>query len=356
MYFENFIDNAYDVVNKTHNLNKKATREIFHLKNEISTNCIENFCEKVEKKEFNGSVSGVDSGFVSKRMSFIDLVLIRTCGVVFSYENSVLSNAEYYPSAYSLPEPVMLKNGLEKDEEQQSISLERLKKEVGVSIDIIEKFKPNFLFIDGSIVPQYQDKPRNDSKINDDYESIITTFQKMYLSAEKNNCILISTIEDSRGTRFKQLLNDYLKEKKLNIDLSSSNDSSILDNLLLKGERTFAFKYTKSTSSHAILKDYANIWSENIYVFYLKASDFDSPLRVEFICKDKNKLKETADEIASIVYNISSLHKEYSYPSVLIEADLRARLNEDDISIVYDKLVDKLGPKMLLRRNNRPFK
>ena len=57
-----------------------------------------------------------------------------------------------------------------------------------------------------------------------------------------------------------------------------------------------------------------------------------------------------------MVYALSSLHKEYSYPSVLIEADLRAGLNETDISVVYDKLIDKLGPKIKMRRNSRPFK
>jgi hypothetical protein len=56
------------------------------------------------------------------------------------------------------------------------------------------------------------------------------------------------------------------------------------------------------------------------------------------------------------VFALSSLHKEYSYPSVLIEADLRAGLNETDISVVYDKLIDKLGPKVRMRRNSRPFK
>ena len=62
-----------------------------------------------------------------------------------------------------------------------------------------------------------------------------------------------------------------------------------------------------------------------------------------------------ADKISSIVFSLSSLHKEYSYPSVLIEADLRAKLTEQDISIVYDRLIGKLGPKINMRRNNRPF-
>jgi hypothetical protein len=77
-------------------------------------------------------------------------------------------------------------------------------------------------------------------------------------------------------------------------------------------------------------------------------------LRVEFICKDG--LKECADKISSVVYAISSLHKEYSYPSVLIDADMRAGLKPDEISIVYDRLIDRLGTKIRMRRNSRPFK
>jgi len=130
----------------------------------------------------------------------------------------------------------------------------------------------------------------------------------------------------------------------------------LLDHFLLEKERTFCFSYTKNISLHAILKDYQKDWAESIFVFYLRASNYDKPLRVEFICKDKNKIHEIADEIASITYSLSSLHREYSYPSVLIEADLRARLNEQDISMVYDKLIDKLGPRVMMRRNSRPFK
>ncbi len=356
MYFEDFIDKAHKSINFTHEFNARVINSLLYLKPTISPNSVENFVEKSNKIIFNGKIAGVDSGFVSKRMSFLDLVLIRTCGVIFEYENSILKNADYFPSPVIFPEPVLLKNGLEKDEEQQSISLERLKKEVELSIDIIEKYKPKYFFIDGSIVPQYQDKPRSDSKLTSDYTSIIDLFQKFYFIAEKNSTTLISTIEDSRGNRFKQLLVEHLKSEKLNSDLSNSSDSSILDYFLLNGERTFSFGYTKNSETHAILKDYLDEWSKNIYAFYLKTTDFDKPLRVEFICKDKNNLKNMANEISSIVYNLSSLYKEYAYPSILIEADLRARLNDRDISLVYEKLIDKLGPKMLLRRNSRPFK
>jgi len=355
MYFDNFIDAAHKSINLTTESNKASVSKILHLKKEPSPNNIENFVEISKKSSFSGLIAGVDSGFVSKRMSFLDLVLIRTSGVIFNFKNSVLETAEYFPTINIMPEPILLKNGLEKDEEQQSVSLERLKKEVSLSIEIIKKYKPKYFFIDGSIVPQYQDKPRADSFLTSDYESIISLFEKLYLTAEDNSTTLISTIEDSRGNRFKQILSDYLISKNVAVNLSNSADSSLLDYFLLKGERTFSFSYTKNISQHPVLKDYSPEWSKSIYTFYVKPSEFDKPLRVEFVCKDPSKLKEISQQISSIVYNLSSLYKEYAYPSILIEADMRARLNERDINLVYEKLIDKLGPKMLMRRNSRPF-
>ena len=354
MYFNDFLNDAFKTISDRDNSHKSISTKILPLKKELSPNKVENFVSKIEKKEFSCKIAGVDSGFVSRKLSSVEVALIRLGGVIFSYNNSVLENAEYFPSPVMLPEPVLLKSGLEKDEEQQSVSLERLRKEVSLSIEIIQKFKPRYLFIDGSIVPQYQDKPREGSKIKDDYNSIINLFQNFYKTAEENNCILISTIEDSRGTRFVQMLEQL--PNPITNNLNGLSDASLLDHFLLEKERTFCFSYTKNISLHAILKDYQKDWAESIFVFYLRASNYDKPLRVEFICKDKNKIHEIADEIASITYSLSSLHREYSYPSVLIEADLRARLNEQDISMVYDKLIDKLGPRVMMRRNSRPFK
>jgi len=364
MYLDNFLDKAYSVIEEKHSFHEKVSKKLFPLKNEPSPNGAEALVVGVKKGKPDGLVSGVDSGFASKKLSFIDLVLVRTAGVVFYFKGGALQKTEYFPSAFSFPEPLPLKLGLENDEQSQSVSFERLKQEIGLSIKIIEKFKPNFLFIDGSIVPQYQDKPRGDSKINEEYSSVVALFQHLYSVAEKNSCTLIACVEDSRGTRFRQILEEEvlpaqknLSVKSLAGELKDSFDASLLDYFLVEGERTFAFHYTKNTESHAILKDYNPAWSKNIFVFYLKASNFDKPIRVEFISKGSvSELKKKADEISSLVFALSSLHREYCFPSILIEADMRARLNEQDISVVYDKLIDKLGPKVRMRRNARPFK
>jgi hypothetical protein len=313
------------------------------------------------KEPVSGLVGGVDSGFAHKKLSFLDLVLIKTVGAIFSYDSGKVVKSEYFPSAFSLPEPRLLKSGLEKDEEQQSVSLIRLEEEINCAVGIIKKFKPAFLFIDGSIVPQFQDKPRKDSLINREYDSMVSLFQKFYAVAEENNCTLVACVEDSRGSRFLQLLKEEsLKNSSLrNIDFFNSVfDVSFLDYFLSPGERTFSFPYAGDSSSHAILKDFSKDWMNSVFVFYIKPNEFDKPLRVEFLCKkcnDSTELKKIADKVASLVFSLSSLHKEYSFPSVLIEADLRAGLSEQEINLVYQRLIDRLGPKIRMRRNNRPF-
>jgi len=357
--FNRFFEDAVLAVSKKHSVNESVSSKLAPLKKALSPNSIESIVVPVEKAVLSCSVAGVDSGFAHKKLSFLDLVLIKTAGVVFHYNKGVLSKSDYFPSAFSFPEPVLLKSGLEEDEQNQSVSLLRLQKEVGCSIEVIKKFKPKYLFIDGSIVPQYQDKPRLGSKVNSDYDSIITLFQRLYSVAQENSCMLVACVEDSRGTRFRQLLQEkILPLSRTGIDVSSLNDffdAHLLDYYLGEGERTFAFEYTDPVESHAILKDFLPKYSESIFVFYIKSAKFDKPMRVEFICPQKDKLKSSADEISSVVFALSSLHREYSFPSVLIEADLRAGLSEQEINVVYQRLVDRLGSKIRMRRSNRPF-
>ena len=132
-------------------------------------------------------------------------------------------------------------------------------------------------------------------------------------------------------------------------------DSSFLDYFLSLGERSCSFTYTKNIKQHPVLSDFNESWSNNIFGLYIKPSNYDRPLRVEFI--SKGNLSEKANEVASVAFALSSLHREYAYPSVLIEADFHAKLKSDEIEIVYNKIMDKLGNsiKLKMRRDNRPF-
>ncbi|HIH09347.1 MAG TPA: DNA double-strand break repair nuclease NurA [Candidatus Diapherotrites archaeon] len=303
-------------------------------------------------------IGGVDSGFVAKRLATIDLVLVRAVGVVFDYQNGIVASTKYYPSYFRYPEPYISGASLEADEIEQSKSLLRLREEVRVSKKIIETYSPRYCFIDGSIVPQYQDKPRKESSLAGNYSDIIAEFESLYSTAEKYNCTLISTVEDSRGSRFRQILQEDVLAGNPVIEkgrLEGIFDSAFLDFFLEVGERSCAFTYTKDINQHPVLQDFNSKWAKSIYGLYVKPSQLDRPLRVEFI--SHFGLKEKADEVAAVAYALSCLHREYVYPSILIEADLRAKLRNDEIDLVYNKIMDKLGQgvKMRMRRENRPF-
>jgi hypothetical protein len=310
--------------------------------------------------EVNATVGGVDSGFVGKNMYVMDLVLVRSVGVVFEYTHNKVDKAHYLPSFFSFPLPHLSNHALELDELSCSKGLVRLKEEVKTAIDIIEKHSPDYCFLDGSIIPQYADKPRQDSKISGQYHSVIDTFQTMFAKAKENGCTIIACVEDSRGSRFRTILQKSVLKNNpiMNEDfLEDTFDAVLLDYFLEQGERSMAFSYSSETKAHPILSDFSEEWKNSVFACYLKPASLDRPLRIEFLHDQKKNLTEEVDRIAQVVFQLSNMHREYAYPSVLIEADLHARLKPDEVDIVYSKIMDKLGHKyqMKLRRDSRPF-
>src|SRR3989344_3602755 len=94
---------------------------------------------------------------------------------------------------------------------------------------------------------------------------------------------------------------------------------------------------------------------EKIYTVYIKSVDYDRPLRIDFF-SDKEKLNKNTKNITEIIYKISKHNRNYSYPSVLVEADARAKLTEVEIEHFKSALAEKLGnnPTLLeLRREGR---
>jgi len=315
--------------------------------------------QRVEKPLLDCKIAGVDSGFVGKDLLAFDLVLIRAIGAVFSYKKGKLEKAGYFPRFYAFPEPNLSTVSLEPDEFQCSKNIQRLIKEVETAKAMIENHSPKYCFLDGSIIPQYADKPRKGSSIKNSYHSMLDSFQNLYQTAEKNNCELIACVEDSRGSRFRQILQEQLlsNQQALSQGLEGCYDAILLDYLLEQGERSLAFSYTASTKEHPLLMDFDEKWSNAIRAFYLKPVAFDRPLRVEFLHPNGKGISGHASRIASIVFAQSCMHREYAYPQILMEADLHARLTPQEIEIVYDKILNKLGKgfKLRLRRDYRPF-
>ncbi|MFH1586570.1 MAG: DNA double-strand break repair nuclease NurA [Candidatus Diapherotrites archaeon] len=365
MKLDSVIKEAVEFINSGEKNKKLVAEKLSPLKNakmgEFSSNDLleDNFVFPVERKPLNALIAGVDSGFVAKNLASLDLVLIRAVGAVFNYKEGKVTESNYHPNYFHFPMPHLSNSALEKHEANCSMSLKRLMEEIKCTKEVIEKFSPDFCFIDGSVVPQYADKPPKDSKVVNHYEKILADFQDLYSVAEKNNCSLIGCVEDSRGSRFRSIVQEEILTKKNLIEkekLENMFDSSMLDYLLSERERTCTFTYTKSTGKHPILMDFDEKWSSSIYGFYLRPSSFDRVLRVEFIYSGK-EITDYSNKIASVVNELSCMHREYAYPSILIEADMRAKLKPEEINIVFNKIMDKLGKniKLRMRREKRPF-
>ncbi|KXA96741.1 hypothetical protein AKJ38_02675, partial [candidate division MSBL1 archaeon SCGC-AAA259I14] len=126
-----------------------------------------------------------------------------------------------------------------------------------------------------------------------------------------------------------------------------------LDYFLDPSERSFTFKYSEAPAN--LLKDLGE-WRKKIYSFYIKPVPYDRPTRVEFV-KTSRDIQKTIEETATIMNSLSASHDACALPSVLIEADARAALAKEEISILRDSIADRLEPSTMLdlRRERRPF-
>jgi hypothetical protein len=309
------------------------------------------------KKEQSFSFSAVDSGFVNKQFNFANLVIIKEAGCVFNYKKSKLSSVKYFPRSYVSAKPYFTTGSLEIEEVIWNTSILRLKKEIQLSIDIIKKTENlKFSLIDGSIIPQYLTKPSKDSFYYKEYMSLIDLFNSLYNICRDRKIFLVGCIEDSRGNRFFNFLKDNFLKKEISFQVS---DSFLVFSLLEKNQRTCVFKYSDNLKEHPVLKDFSEKIYDNLYVCYLKLSEDDYPLRIEFIYFKEFglSLKEYTEFIVSNISSISSFNKRYVYPSPLIEADLQSRLKLQEIDLIIKDILEKTRKLnfRLPRRESRIF-
>ena len=318
--------------------------------NEIERkDCLENkIVIPIEGKNVTGEIAGIDGGIVKKSFHGIDLILLRAVGVVYFYRDNELKKVTYYPEAIVEPEAKLVTEPYTEMEFELVSNIERQIKEINTAREVIEKFEPDFIFLDGSIVPQYVYGQKG-SLIFSRYIELINTYKSLFDSVKSRKTILAGVIEDSRGIRFCEITSSLLN-KGDRLILEKSRDTNLLEYILNKGERTTVFTYSSLPVIHPVLKEFPN---EKIYSFYLRTAEFDQPMRVDFL-GDKGVV---ADEISSVLLQLTS-SEVYSIPSVLIEADQRAKLSETDLITFYNDLVDRLGVLSALRekrRNRRPF-
>ena len=298
-------------------------------------------------------IAGVDGGIVKRSLHGFDLVMARATGVCFTYENGKVKKAEYHPERMPEPELFVLEALTELDW-VHSASIIRQKLEIRNAIETAEKFRPALLLLDGSLVPHYSDRPAKNSKVRESFDELISLYNRLFSFCSENDIMLAGVVEDSRGTRFCDLVGESLANDGQNEwarkAIANARDTSLLFWMLEDGERTFAFPYTDidEKGEHPLAKEFGS-FACRISTFYLKTAKFDRPVRVDFMGGESD-----ADQFASNILAISSHHAGYGFPSVLIEADQAAKMEESAIESICDQISAASGV-MRLRRDSRPF-
>lgn len=299
-------------------------------------------------------VVGVDGGLLACSYHGIDLITTRAVGVYFDYDKGKLKGYSYFPSPSPSPEIFPITESVSEPEFSTVANLLRVSSELGTAVKSARKFEPACLILHGSIAPYPSNKPQKESFAKGIYEEMVSCYLELYGYCNEKKITLFGVVEDSRGTRFSDIMRKRVPEigKRM-------RDTTILFDALEHGERTFAFSYSSKPEEIPTLSDLKG-WGGRLYSFYAKTAKYDRPIRVDFLAEDgtAESVEETANKIASYVFTLSSFSRNYGLPTVLIEADCRAKLREDEMDIIYGRIADEAGPSPLsmhLRRENRPF-
>jgi hypothetical protein len=292
------------------------------------------------------TVAGIDGGTIKKSLHGIDLLLLRTVGVTFYFENGKLKETKYFPEAIPSPVPEAFFDPFSDVEFEINANMKRQLAEVTIAQEVVEKFSPDILLMHGSIVPHYTSKA--EGILLKTYEQMIEAYKKLFSLAGRT--LIAGVVEDSRGKRFCDVISSKVQlNSEDQILLQRTRDTNLLTYLLKLKERTFSFPYAEK--NHFILKEFPE-FSEKISTFYMRTAEFDRPIRIDFLGGE-----EEAKKISSMIFPLVK-NSSYGIPSILVEADQRAKLSDKDFQIFFSDLVNKVGrlPVVFeLRREDRPI-
>ena len=322
------------------------------LKEDLFENEIINSVTKADLKGI--SISAVDGGLVVKNLVGLDLIFTRATGVIFSYRHSGRVEVKYIQT--KTPNIEVFHNFATNNllELEFLAGLHRVREELSMARMILNENIADILLLDGSIFPIVPLLNQLTNTFNAKiFKDVITEYVKLLDTADATNTVLAGVIKDSRKITFVSWLLKTIPlflttSKKLQSILESdyrhtlqqTNDSEFLYLLLDPGERTVFMKY------HLEIDEGFNILDKkrksSFGFFYIKTVKYDHPLRVEFYDPSMEFIR-IGEKLASVVYTSASFHQRFGLPSVLVEADNRARLSQQDIDFLYRQILIKAG-------------
>jgi hypothetical protein len=299
-------------------------------------------------------IVGVDGGLVKRRLHGANLMLTRTVAVIFTYTQGRLVAVSYHPTSNPSPTPHIYFDPSSDFDFDTLASLARRNAEVGCATHAAQQFGPHLLLLHGPLLPHHM--PRTGSSLTSAaWQELVSSYIRLFDEAHK--MLLAGIVEDGQATRFCELIATALgpsADQNVRTLLGMTADSNLLTYTLDRGERSAIFTRCSEPTDHPILRQFGEV-ANSLYVFYLRTGEFDRPIRVEFFAP--GQVVRTARRIASALLSLTG-HAGYGMPSVLIEADCRARLTKSDLDLFYQELINRVGclPGLAsLRREARPL-
>jgi hypothetical protein len=322
-----------------------ALRSIRDLKFRIGSLTDDKIINEVDKVKPTCSVAGVDGGLLMRSFHGIDVVVTRAVGVVFNYKSGKATGTRVFPQKIPFVSEV---NSTNEGELITVASLHRMKYEVLRAVEVVEKAAPDYIMMDGPLYPHPSTRVAKGSHLKKLYLEVVSLYNKLAAVCEERGTKLVGIVEDSRSRYFASLLFEkivpHLPERSEFSGVQGFRDTALLYDALKLGERTCTFKISG-------IQDLQ--YKNKVFAFYIRPAKYDRPLRVEFFSEEPGK---DVSPLASLVYGIASF-SQYGLPSVLVEADLRAKLKKHYMHYVQRMLFSKLRSPLVmsLRRENRPF-
>jgi len=261
---------------------------------------------KDSHKELNSKMCFVDGGEGIRELLGASVYFIRASGLIMSRLDDKEHN-EFFVRDLDM-------NIIDHDEHtKERVELLRDAMEFDVAISCIEGYKPDYLFLDGSLYVKARKKPIE----CEEYPIYRKKFVRLLKLCRKKSVHVLGVSEDSKS----KLLANYLA-MKYNVKFPKfMTDSGIL-RLLAQNTKFRTIEFTPQSQFEADDKISPTIVL-SFPTVYLQPTELSNPLRI-----DVPDWESSFDEIIDIVIELSKGSRHYGYPLPLYLAHLDARIHE----------------------------
>ncbi len=313
-------DKLLKIAEDAANENQKAREIVKKLKerNKPPNDSAEDFLVRKEKGSLpDMKVCGIDGGILHERMHGIDIIAFRAVAVCFEYMDGKVVSCSHIPSR-SPDYAILTRTSLDEHEAMIWRGVVRWSAELSMALTAMDCFSPDLMLLDGSINPHPSQRPAKTSSLEKEYQDMISTRGNLIDICE--SCILAGIVKDTRARTLSERIEPEIP------------DSMLSWHLLEEGERTCCISMEEGSC------------------FYIRPSSDDIPLRIEFPGNE-------AGQLPSIINGLSSISRYFAYPSVLIEADMCAAMDPNEMEGIKNRLQRfSNGSIRPMRRSARPFR